>query len=249
MPGITLFTESIGDAAIDTAVSAELLRLVGNGDMGPVARVHATAASVAFGRADRNAPAYRDAVAAAEAQGFAAIERLAGGRAAVFHEATLAVSLVLPSDEPRTGIVERFDLVTDITVAALAAVGVEARVGEVPREYCPGAHSVNARGVVKLAGFGQRIVAGAAHVGGVVVVDDGPRVRDVLVPVYSALGLDWDPATVGTVADEGGTSDVEAMAAAVVAAIGDRWELDARPLPDEVVTRAAQAADGFRPGR
>ena len=71
-----------------------------------------------------------------------------------------------------------------------------------PREYCPGDYSVNARGQTKLAGIGQRLIKGAWHIGGVIVVDEGERVRDVLVPVYEALGLDWDPATAGAVADE-----------------------------------------------
>ena len=50
-------------------------------------------------------------------------------------------------------------------------------------------------------GVGQRLVRGAAHIGGVVVVDHGDRIRDVLVPVYRALGLDWDPRTAGSLAD------------------------------------------------
>ena len=71
-----------------------------------------------------------------------------------------------------------------------------------PREYCPGDYSVNARGRTKLAGIGQRLIKGAWHIGGVIVVSEGERVRDILIPVYEALGLDWDPATAGAVADE-----------------------------------------------
>ena len=87
-------------------------------------------------------------------------------------------------------------------MAALARLGVDARVGEVPGEYCPGAFSVNARGRTKLAGVGQRLISGAAHLGGVVVVRDSAGVRDVLIPVYEALGLEWDPETTGSVEDE-----------------------------------------------
>jgi hypothetical protein len=79
---------------------------------------------------------------------------------------------------------------------------VDARVGEVPGEYCPGGYSVNARGSTKLAGLGQRLIAGGAHVGAVIVVDRADLVREVLGPVYAALGLDWDPAAVGAVSDE-----------------------------------------------
>ena len=56
-------------------------------------------------------------------------------------------------------------------------LGVDARVGEIPGEYCPGAYSVNARGVKKLMGVGQRLVPSAAHVGGVVVVNGANRVQ------------------------------------------------------------------------
>ena len=35
--------------------------------------------------------------------------------------------------------------------------------------------------------------------GTVIVAEDAAAVRDVLEPVYAALGLAWDPATVGAV--------------------------------------------------
>ena len=85
---------------------------------------------------------------------------------------------------------------------ALRGLGVDARVGEVPGEYCPGAYSVNARGAAKLAGIGQRMIRGGAHLGGVVVASGGGEIADVLRPVYRALELDWDPATSGSVTDE-----------------------------------------------
>src|SRR5436190_327614 len=84
----------------------------------------------------------------------------------------------------------------------LRTLGVDARVGEIPGEYCPGAYSVNARGATKLAGIGQRMIRGAAHMGGVVVATGADQIADVLVPVYEALELDWDPATSGSVAKE-----------------------------------------------
>src|SRR5204862_6735221 len=82
------------------------------------------------------------------------------------------------------------------------SLGVDARVGEVLGEYCPGEFSVNAPGRTKLMGVGQRVVAHAAHVGGVVVVGRSDLVRDVRVPVYAHLGLGWDPETVGSLEDE-----------------------------------------------
>ena len=72
-------------------------------------------------------------------------------------------------------------------------------MGEVPGEYCPGRWSVNAGGARKLAGIGQRVISGGAHVGTVIVAEDAAAVREVLEPVYAALWLEWDPATVGAV--------------------------------------------------
>jgi lipoate-protein ligase A len=187
---------------LDTAVSHALLRRVSDGAEPETIRLHRPGAVVAFGPVDRHAPGFADAVAAARSRGFGCVLRLAGGRAAVFHEETIAFSWVIPDPSPRTGIRPRFEELAAIVAAAFDDLGVDARVGEVPGEYCPGAFSVNARGRTKLMGVGQRLVLRAAHVGGVIVVAGSDRVRDVLVPVYRALDLDWDPSTVGALRDE-----------------------------------------------
>ena len=157
---------------------------------------------MAFAKRDAVTEGYREAVAAAQEAGFGAVLRLAGGRAAVFHEDTLEVAHAAPDPDPRAGIQERFEAEAALVRRALAGLGVDARVGEVEGEYCPGRWSINAGGRRKLAGIGQRVVAGGSHTGTVLVVDGAARVRAVLEPVYAALGLDWDPATVGAVGDE-----------------------------------------------
>ena len=97
---------------------------------------------------------------------------------------------------------DSFEAEASLVTEALRGLGVDARIGEVPGEYCPGRWSVNEGGRMKLTGTGQRVIHGGAHVGTVVVVEDAASIRTVLTPVYAALGLDWDPATVGAVADE-----------------------------------------------
>jgi len=191
-----------GEPALDTAVSRALLEAVAAGSRPETLRLYRPDDVLAFSGIDAASPGFREAVAAARAAGFAPALRLAGGRAAVFHSETLAFAWAIPVRELRAGIEERFDALAAIVVAALRRLGVDARVGEVPGEYCPGAHSVNARGHVKLMGVGQRVVRGAAHVGGVIVVRGSERVRAVLGPVYAALGLAFDPATAGAVEDE-----------------------------------------------
>jgi octanoyl-[GcvH]:protein N-octanoyltransferase len=193
---------------------------------------------VAFGPRDRVEPRFAEAVAAAGRHGFAAVERLAGGRAAVFHEGTIAFSWAIPDPAAREGIRPRFELLADIMVEAIRSLGIDARVGEVPGEYCPGEHSVNARGRTKLMGVGQRVVAGAAHVGGVVVVSGTDRVREVLLSVYAALGLDWDPATVGSLEDEVPGLTWESAQEAVVDAFGRRFDVVEGDLSEDLLSLA-----------
>jgi lipoate-protein ligase A len=227
-----------GHPALDVAVSHAVLDAVARGDLGAVLRLHVPEAIVAFGRADRAHPGYPQAVRAALANGFGAVERLAGGRAAVFHEHTLAFALTTPEPDPKTGIEARFSAIAGLMIEAFETLGIDARVGEVPGEYCPGRWSVNVGGKVKVMGVGQRLVRGAAHVGGVVVVDDGERIRDVLIPVYRALEIDWDPRTTGALADRAPGLDNAKVIKAIVTAMSRRYELTEGSLPRRVIEAA-----------
>jgi lipoate-protein ligase A len=222
----------------DVAISHSILSAVASGDLDATLRLHVPGAMVAFGRSDRVTPGYAAAVRAARAHGFEAVERLAGGRAAVFHESTIAFSLALPHAEPKTGIQSRFELVSGLMAAAFEALGIDARIGEVPGEYCPGAWSVNVGGKVKVMGVGQRLVRGAAHIGGVVVVDEGDRIRDVLIPVYRALGLDWDPRTAGSLADRSPGITVKLVMDSIEAQFRGRFEVLEGRLPPAILAEA-----------
>lgn len=232
---------------MDVAVSHSVLLAVARGETPGVLRLHVPSPVLAFGRRDRARPGYERAVRTARAHGFAAVERLAGGHAAVFHENTLAFSWAIPDPEPIEGIVDRFESVASIMEEALQALGVDARVGEVPGEYCPGSWSVNVGGRVKVMGVGQRLVQGAAHVGGVVVVDGAERVRDVLVPVYRALGIDWDPRTAGSLADRSPGLDNDIVAQAVIDAFSRRVKLIEGDLPNGIVEHAHALAPEHLP--
>jgi len=224
--------------ALDVAVSHATLNAVARGEIGEVLRIHAPLPVVAFGRADRVQARYPQAVRAAGAHGFGAIERLSGGRAAVFHEATLAFAWAIPEEDPRSGIRERFQTVAEVMAAAFESLGIDARIGELPGEYCPGEWSVNVGGKVKVMGVGQRLIKGAAHLGGVVVVDDGDRIRDVLIPVYRALDLDWDPRTSGALADRAPGLDTGRVTAAIIDATSRRFDLEPGHLPQSVIDDA-----------
>ncbi len=205
-----------GRAAFDTAVSRALLTRVAAGLEGESLRLYVPDDVVAFSVLDRTRPGFGKAVEAARTTGFDAVVRLAGGRAALFTRQSLAFAWCLPAEDARAGIGARFEDLARRVRKALADLGVDARIGAVPGEYCPGDHSVNARGQRKLMGVGQRIVKGAAHVGGVVVVGDGARVGRVLEPIYAAMELPMDPGAAGSVQDEVPGVTLEEVAAALL---------------------------------
>jgi lipoate-protein ligase A len=211
--------------AFGTALSAAILRRVAAAELPATARLGTPDRIVTFGRRDVVSDGYPAAVAAARKAGYEAVERIAGGRAAAYNGRALNLSHAYRDPNPAAGTQKRFAAMAELVRDALAGLGVEARIGEVPGEYCPGAFSVNAGGRLKLAGIGQRMIKGGAHVGCVVVCEASEELREVLMPVYAALGIDWDPATTGSVEDEapGVTSaDVES---ALLAALAERFEL------------------------
>src|SRR5262245_56679421 len=77
---------------LSTAISRTILTRVAAGGLPPTVRIHRPGREVAFGRQDLANAGYEAAAEAARATGFAAVERLAGGRAAVFHEGTIAIA-------------------------------------------------------------------------------------------------------------------------------------------------------------
>jgi lipoate-protein ligase A len=201
---------------------------------------------VAFGRQDVRSPGYARAVAAAREAGFTAVERLAGGRAAVFHEDTIAFAWTRPDPSPASRTTARFQEISGLLCAAFRRLGVDARVGEVSGEYCPGAYSVNARGTRKLMGVGQRLAPRAAHVGGVIVVDRSDRVRSALVPVYDRLGLSWTPDTAGSIAEEVGGARYDDVLAAVIDEFASRYELEDTEFDGETVALAQKLSADHR---
>jgi octanoyl-[GcvH]:protein N-octanoyltransferase len=235
------------EPGLDTAVSKVILDQVSAGELPATVRLYVPGREVAFGKRDAVAPEYPQAVAAAREVGFSPVERLAGGRAAVFTEHTIAFSLAVPAEDPRTTIYERFDEVTDLIVAAFARLGVRSQVGEVPGEYCPGEYSVNHEGRLKLMGVGQRLARKAAHIGGVITVAHTDLLLRALIPVYRALELEWRPATVGTLADIRSSVTTDDVLAALKGEFGERYQTKRDRVHSDLVDMARPLADSYLP--
>jgi octanoyl-[GcvH]:protein N-octanoyltransferase len=236
-----------GEPALEVALAATLLNAVARGERRPVLRAYRPPPTVAFGRRDEFAPGFARAVAAARAYGYAPVLRAQGGRAAAYDEGCLIFDEVMPSPDSMGGIEERFAIDAERHAATLRALGVDARVGEVPGEYCPGPFTVNARGERKLIGSAQRLKRGGWLLSSVVVVDGASRLRAVLEDVYGALALDWDPATIGAVADEVVGITIDRVQEAFLASYQGRYRLVPAAVSAGEIAAATAQLGRFRP--
>lgn len=204
-----------GDCERDHERTREMVDRVAT-DAEPALRIWQPCRQVAFGRRDRRAEGYERARALARDRGYAVLERGVGGRAVAYTGSTVAFALAEPTADGREGIGGRYDRVSGAVQRALDSAGVDAREGEPTDSFCPGAHSLQADG--KLVGIAQRVRQAVALTAGVVVVRDHAAIGGVLAPVYDALGVPFDPDSVGSVARAGGdtTAVIDALTAALV---------------------------------
>jgi len=217
--------ESLG-AAADLDFALDLLQRVKAGNVGPTLRLYRPEPTVAFGQRDTHLPGFDAAVQACRDLGFEPLVRKAGGRAAAYHQGTLVIDHIEPHVDAIAGAKGRFSLFGELLARALRDAGVDAGVGEIPGEYCPGEFSVHGSDPrdpghrIKLVGTAQRVVAGGWLFSSVIVVENSAPIRAVLEASYAALGLAWDPATAGAADDLVPGLDVGSVEAAVIAAYG-----------------------------
>ncbi len=186
---------------LDTAISHAMLRRVARGEAPESLRLYRPDDALLFSSLDARRPGYARAVELARAAGFEPVVRLAGGHAAVFLASSLAFAWASADPDAPLHIRPRFERLSGWIVAALRRLGLDARIGEIEGEYCPGEFSVNLAGRIKVMGVGQRVIRGGAHVGGVITIAETDRLREILVPIYEALELELRPESAGGVAD------------------------------------------------
>ncbi len=227
--------DGLPSAAADAAVGPALLREVAGNVAGSTAdgwlRLYRPAPTVGFSRRDERTQGFPEAAAMAESHGFQPAVRSPGGRAAAYHRDCLCFDLVLP-DAGEFGPAQHMSALGELLAGVLRDGGVDARVGEVQGEYCPGRFSVNAGGAVKIVGTAGRRIRGAILLGGSIVVADADPLRRVLTDVYPALGLSFDPRTVAAAADAGLTCGVGEVQKALLGTLAPATDLTFVPLPD-----------------
>lgn len=208
------------DPVLDVALSDALLREVAAGRREPVLRVFRPGAAVAFGRLDALRPGFPLACARARELGFTPLVRSVGGHAAVYDGRSVVVEHVTHEADTTAALQDRFAAQAALVRDVLADAGADARIGELRGEYCPGAHSVNVGGRIKVAGIAQRLIRHGSLTSAVIVVGGGDLVREAVTSVYGALGLDVDPATAGALDDVLPGVTADAIAERVRAAYG-----------------------------
>jgi lipoate-protein ligase A len=207
-------------------------------------RVYRPAAPVVvFGRRDTHLPGFGAAVDAARAAGFEPLVRAVGGRPVAYTTEAVVVDHVKHERLAPEGLETRFKEFGLLYADVLQALGIDARVGAVPGEYCPGAHSVNARGVVKLVGTGQRVVRNGWLFSALVVVGGDERLQSVLADVYRHLELPFDTASVGSLSTEAPGLIVDTVERQVLDAYG---ATSPQPLDEATLHLAAELAADHR---
>jgi octanoyl-[GcvH]:protein N-octanoyltransferase len=144
---------------------------------------------------------YVRATEQARARGFVPVERGTGGRLTMFDENALGITIIAPHKSPHEHMMERYNVLSNAIVKGLESLGLDARIGELPNEYCPGKFSINAEGRIKLVGVAQRMNSYCVQMGAVISVKRSEKACAGIAEAYKTLGLTFDPATYGGVTD------------------------------------------------
>lgn len=237
-----------GQPLLDTAVSHAMLRRVAAGSAGESLRLYAPDRALLFSSLDARRPGYARALSLADAADCPALIRLAGGHAALFLEESIAFAWASPDPSARLHIRQRFEVVAEWIKTSLQRLGLDARVGPVPGEYCPGQYSLNIGGRVKVMGMGQRVIQGGAHLGGVLTVGQTDVLRETLVPIYEALEVDFEPETAGGIADFDPSLGLEEIFVALIEGLREcGYEPDPRRFDASIRSEAAELIPLHRP--
>ena len=227
---VLVYRGRANEPAADRAVTADMLTETAETGV-PAVRVWQPHRQVAFGRRDTHTEGYESARAAAADRGYQPTERRVGGRAVAYTGRTLSIAYVVPIEDIRRGMCDRYSEASQLLVGALSDLGADVIRGEPSDAYCPGSHSVSSVDAAgepsrKLAGVAQRVQSGAALVAACLTVSkaDESALRTVVGPVYRALNVSFDPASVGSVATAGGPDDPAVVRRAVEDALVDDRE-------------------------
>jgi octanoyl-[GcvH]:protein N-octanoyltransferase len=194
-------------------------------------------------RRDTFRPGFADAVRASREEGYPVLVRSSGGGATAAHYGTFGFSIIRPTTdgEPRRTIRDRYDEAAALVLGAFSRLDIQAEIGEVRDEFCPGDYSIRVGGWeegAKVVGIAQRITRRATSVGGIVLVEGEEELAHVLERVYTAMRLPFRPESVGSLRRAGGRVGVEEVIDAFAAEASLRYDAIRVPLDERTLESA-----------
>jgi lipoate-protein ligase A len=157
---------------------------------------------VAFSGLEQRLAGFQDAVGEALAFHFEPVVRPAGGRMVVLDEDWVVIDIITPERYLEVAHRDVYQQFGNTFVSILRDFGVDASMGAVDGEYCPGDYSINARGAVKLVGTAQRVRRGARLFSACIPFSVSSTVASLFERINSSLRLDWNPMTLGGLDNE-----------------------------------------------
>jgi octanoyl-[GcvH]:protein N-octanoyltransferase len=188
-------------------------------------------------------PGFADAVRASREEGYPVLVRSSGGGATAAHYGTFGFSIIRPATdgEPRRTVRDRYDEAAALVLGAFSRLGIQAEIGEIRDEFCPGDHSIRVgswEDGEKVVGIAQRITRRATSVGGIVLVEGEEELAHVLERVYAAMRLPFRPESVGSLSRAGGRAGVREVIDAFAAEASLRYGAVRVPLDGRTLAAA-----------
>jgi octanoyl-[GcvH]:protein N-octanoyltransferase len=200
--------------------------------------------TVAFSARDLRSPGIAAATQIARAAGFACAVRSPGGRMVAYDSGAVIIDHVTHVAGQGTTSAASFAENATNHVRVLRSLGdIDARVGEVESEYCPGEFSINVAGTAKVLGSAQRIAAGAALFSTVVQVEMSESVRQVLIAVSAALGYPLRTTSIAGLTDFAAGLTSSQVADALRADYRERLALVDGDLPEKLSAHVSGATE------
>ena len=235
-----LVSGSAGRAVTELVIPALLLRSQ-NATWSQLVHIYVpNGPTVAFSGRDLRSPGIAAATRIAREAGFEPVVRSPGGRMVAYDSGAVVIDHLDRTTGIRHAGSATFAANAESHVEVLRALGdVDARVGEVDGEYCPGEYSINVGGTAKVVGSAQRVTATGSLFSTVVQVAVSDRVRDVIVEVSEALGYDLRQSSIAGLADYAPALTADEVAAAFAADYRSRLGMTGAELPAEAVALAS----------
>ncbi|WP_456695130.1 lipoyl protein ligase domain-containing protein [Aeromicrobium sp. P5_D10] len=196
--------------------------------------------TVAFSSRDLRRPGILAATDLARSAGFEPVVRSPGGQMVAYDSGAVVIDHLTWSSGLRQAGGSTFADNAGSHANVLRSLGdIDAQVGPVDGEYCPGEFSINVAGRTKVVGSAQRITGTGSLFSTVVQVAVSAEVRAVIAAVSDALGYELRTESIAGLRDYEPSLTADQVAAAFATDYRHRLGMDDGRLPGDIVERTA----------